>query len=172
MPRRLRTITSRRRPRSSDTRIGTRRSGLATYRSRNRSYVCNWPGFRRVTRLKSSSMSFWTGFAVRSSMYLFESPATKRQFRLKRFLSRWASSSLDRLAEADLVGEDRPTPQVAQDPERCALLVIVPRDAVQDRPREEAVESVHEGDPVGLAVQAPRAGSVPGRPERAGEEVP
>src|SRR3989442_3000607 len=38
-------------------------------------------------------MSFWTGVAVRSSMSLFESPATKRQFRLKRFLSRWASST-------------------------------------------------------------------------------
>jgi len=33
--------------------------------------------FRRVTRLKSSSMSFWTGVAVRSSMYFFDSPATK-----------------------------------------------------------------------------------------------
>src|SRR5712692_9507238 len=80
-------------------------------------------------------------------------------------------SRLDRLAEADLVGEDRPTPQVAQDPERCALLVIVPCDAMQDRPREEAVESVDEGNPMSLAVQAPRAGSVARRRERTGEEV-
>src|SRR5438552_1985444 len=94
MPRRLRTMTSRRSPRNSATRIGTRRSGLATYRSRNRSYVCSWPGFNKVTRLKSSSMSFWTGVAVRSSMYFFERPATNRQFRLKRFLSRWASSTM------------------------------------------------------------------------------
>src|SRR5439155_1184697 len=78
------------------TRIGTRRSGLATYRSRNRSYVCNWPGFSRVTRLNSSSMSFWTGVAVSSSMYFFERPATNRQFRLSRFLSRWASSTMMR----------------------------------------------------------------------------
>src|SRR6267143_517012 len=94
IPRRLRTMTSRRWSRSSDTCAGTRPSALPTYRSTNRSYVCKAPGFRRLTRLNSSSMSFWTGVAVRRSMYFFERPATNRQFTLSRFLRRCASSTM------------------------------------------------------------------------------
>src|SRR5437667_379317 len=159
MPRRLRTMTSRRSPRNSATRIGSRRSGLATYRSRNRSYVCSWPGFNKVTRLKSSSMSFWTGVAVTSSMYFFERPATNRQFRLKRFLSRWASSTMMR-SQGRACAERRWG-------SRFAVSIEAMRNGFSTQSRTARRPTNGHGS----CVQAPRAGSVPGGQKGPGEEV-
>src|SRR2546426_3835989 len=80
-------------------------------------------------------------------------------------------SRLNRLAEADLVREDRPTPHVAKNPQGRSLLVLVPCDALKDGPCEEPIESVHERDPMGRPVQAPRGGAFAGRPEGSSEDV-
>src|SRR5205807_1617200 len=147
---------------------GTRPSALPTYRSTNRSYVCRAPGFRRLTRLNSSSMSFWTGVAVRSSMYFFERPATNRQFTLSRFLRRWASSTITR---THVVRKDRTASHRPQDAQARPLLVRIPDDAPQGGPSEQAVEPVDEGDPMRLAIERPCPRPVPRGAEGASQQV-
>lgn len=59
-----------------------------------------------------------------------------------------------------------------QDAEGRSLLVLVPLDAPQRRPREDPVESVHEGQAVSLAVEDPSLRAIPRRAERQCQEVP
>src|SRR5256885_14700024 len=78
---------------------------------------------------------------------------------------------LDRLAETDLVREDRTASHLAQDAQACPLLMRIPDDAPQGGPSEQAVEPVDEGDPMRLAIEPPSPGPGLRRAEGTWQEV-
>src|SRR2546427_389032 len=146
----LRTITSRRSPRSFSRRLASASASMCPKSRRNWASVLSNPGFRRRMRLYNSVRSLPTGVALRS-----------RRKRFLRSLTSWhepahpilleRQARLDGLAEADFIGEEHAPAKVAQDASNGFQLVPEVREVCGGPRRQQFVEPFLQPE-LGVAV--------------------